>query len=397
MNKIAYNRILEVYMTNDELIKTNPIIYSNDLFEIHLDDLYIYRSQKSNKINVFLDISKYFDMKYLKTGNKYLYTCTCTCNGMRNKKYVNLGSIIVAESLVDSLHKISNTDIDILAYIHFIYKKELYLRIIPGDYESCLSLSYATFDYQDYQDYNKSQYMHKRNNRKKIIYKKLKPFNTIYALQIIKHPLNLLLQTICYTLTQHIKKKLRPDIVGPAIRMLMAWNDCNKKYKFVKFLYTLISMHIYKEVEMLLNKILNNPNYTAPMHKVNINFNISHKSKKKFGDEFDLLYAYLIKYTYNDVCKIDSYLYNQDQKCKMFDSEFYEKFNIVSAHVMKCWQLSMQNNIIPKIKSCIVNIFNNYEQLYNLVKPSRKQTYTYLIHTKFNDFTHFIRLTPKFL
>lgn len=28
-------------MTNDELIKTNPVIYSNDLFEIHLDDLYI--------------------------------------------------------------------------------------------------------------------------------------------------------------------------------------------------------------------------------------------------------------------------------------------------------------------------------------------------------------------
>ena len=61
--------------------------------------------------------------------------------------------------------------------------------------------------------------MHKQNNRKKIIYKKLKPFNTIYALQIIKHPLNLLLQTICYTLTPHIKKKLKPDIVNPAIGM----------------------------------------------------------------------------------------------------------------------------------------------------------------------------------
>ena len=141
------------------------IIYKNKLFTFSEDDLYIYRSQKSNKINVFLDISKYFDIKCLKTGNKYLYTC----NGMRNKKYVNLGSIIVAESLVDSLHKVSNTGINLLAYIHFSYKKGLYLRIIPNDYESCLALSYATFDYQDY---NKSQYMHKRNNRKKIIYKK---------------------------------------------------------------------------------------------------------------------------------------------------------------------------------------------------------------------------------
>lgn len=68
----------------------------------------------------------------------------------------------------------------------------------------------------------------------------------------------------------------------------------------------------------------------------------------------------------NDVCRIDSYLYNQDQKCKMFDSEFYEKFNAVSARVMKYWRLSMRNNINPKIKSCIVNIFNNTDAKTNV-------------------------------
>lgn len=77
MNKIAYNRILEAYMTNDELKKTNPVIYSNDLFEIHLDDLYI-RNDDTFGYIIMVDMSKIFRIKMSKyvrydTTKKYEY------------------------------------------------------------------------------------------------------------------------------------------------------------------------------------------------------------------------------------------------------------------------------------------------------------------------------------
>ena len=53
---------------NKELMMTNPILYSNDMFEIRLDDIYICHDDTSGYV-IMADMSKIFKMKLSKQIN----------------------------------------------------------------------------------------------------------------------------------------------------------------------------------------------------------------------------------------------------------------------------------------------------------------------------------------
>ena len=410
----------------------NTVLYKDKLFTFTTDDLYIANEPSSDSIRIFLDVSKYFSLKYTQSKN---------LAKQRNKKYVFLGTFSTDFLNLNIIEKL-NAKYAPLSAVSFDFQTLPGTPIIPADYTTedsaynfaltgCKTittnsrvnrnikkqykhalkrlnrsmrmndfLTSILFTQQNENKFRKAQCRHKAHRVYQIAYKRLVPFDSIYSMKVINRPLNLVAKLLCEFISVYTNDN--DCDMAYALGELEKWEDCKKKYNLIRTVYALVSMHQFSMAYYTLcNFLLKHTNeqfeesYNSQYWERS--FELKQSTRKFYNKQFDSFIYSLSKYTYNDIRKIDAYIdkFSSDNNPSPDKSNFYDmiRYNILSSNNNN-HQLSLSKNILPNTQFIVRKLIGEYANLY--AATNNNGPHTYLFSDRLNS-DCFVTVKQKFM